>query len=129
LICFFYRQDAKIAKERKERGFHKSFRTAREAIVEAKALVIAELRPSQANQGAIINELREGQAMLAQILADQREQNAEFRRTANATLDRIDRQARGQVEPVRREQAHLPLLLRSRYANGTGTLSFGLDVK
>ncbi|WP_017719404.1 hypothetical protein [Kamptonema formosum] len=58
---------------------------------------IAELRQSQASLGARSGELREGQAMLDQILAGPQEQNAEFRRTANAGLERIDRQASGTV--------------------------------
>ena len=53
-----------------------------------------------ANHQAIINELREGQALLTQFLVEQREQNAEFRRTTNATLDRMERTQRELAETL-----------------------------
>ena len=64
-----------------------------EAIAKANVKAVA-------NHQAIINELREGQALLTQFLVEQREQNAEFRRTTNATLDRMERIQREQAETL-----------------------------
>jgi|GEM_PF-4666938 len=69
-----------------------------EAIVEANARSIGQLRDEAADfragfsdLRAGFNELREGQALLTQVLVEQRDLNAEFRRNTNAALDRIDR--------------------------------------
>ena len=62
-----------------------------EAIVEANARSIGQLRDEAADFRAGFNELREGQALLTQVLVEQRDLNAEFRRNTNAALDRIDR--------------------------------------
>lgn len=52
---------------------------------------VNELRGSVDDLRAGISELREGQALLTEMFVQQQEQLIEFRRTTNATLDRIDR--------------------------------------
>ncbi|MFN3926779.1 MAG: hypothetical protein ACK4QL_05540 [Pseudanabaenaceae cyanobacterium] len=63
-------------------------RKAREEALEAERKAREEDRK---NHQAQMAELREAQAMLVQMFAEEREQFREWRRTVNATLDRMDR--------------------------------------
>ena len=71
-----------------------------EAIAEANAIAISQLREESADFRASFSKLREGQALLTQILVEQRELNAEFRRSTNVALDEFRRSTNAALDRI-----------------------------